>query len=640
MSHITLSIETIYQKILSDVEEVGLSEDQVANLVDSLCPEYLVEYSHDDDSVVYGSRPGLSWSDFVDLDDPIQKQILLYVVNNPKTFFVLYNTQKGKSRISSREMGKWAVEPDLKVVSIVIVDNDKTLADQSSDGFLKNIDNSEVITLSSNSSVNIDQILDKIHAYGADVHGIYNKKMPVIVALQNPAQMKKIVRIMAEIKRLANFPQFPSPLRYGVIVDEADKTYPAIRETLLPFIRDPVALHQIGFVSATDGDLFDDYEECYNAKMYQADSDSADYRAIHTRDSVIHRINLNSRKQSPNDYAEMIMRDHADHFFRSISLASGEIYFPKIIVNGNTSVRDMEKFAKSRVVAGFHALTFNQSGIKVYQEGEAVKTYKTKGKKFNELLMEIYTSLRLDQKPMVIIGRRKVDRGLGFHYPDPRGGLIFTDVILGHIEDRNTAVQKAGRGAGIIAQCPQYSGEVHYWTDDKTACSVLNHNRVVDAANSLSGAHSVLQAYTTAREQVQFESPTLLRTPDYIVCNITFASKIEAEQWCERNCQWTITKTNRRGEQTTKTYGTSACGLYRFDADSNEYRPANPRNATHFTWRKGTHWPRGKREIESEEDTRASSDLGWGAEDSARIIPVFGEDREIRYIVIYKPARR
>ena len=110
----------------------------------------------------------------------------------------------------------------------------------------------------------------------------------------------------------------------------------------------------------------------------------------------------------------------------------------------------------------------------------------------------------MEDKPVIIIGRRKVDRGLGFHYaPREPGteGLIWTDIILGKIEDANTAVQKAGRLAGIIAQCPQYYGKCTYWTDERTQRDILRHNRIVDEANKLSGC-TILQAVTRGTVKV------------------------------------------------------------------------------------------------------------------------------------------
>jgi hypothetical protein len=78
-------------------------------------------------------------------------------------------------------------------------------------------------------------------------------------------------------------------------------------------------------------------------------------------------------------------------------------------------------------------------------------------------------------------------------------GLIWTDMIMGNkIEHLPTAVQKAGRGAGIIRQCPQYSGEFHYWIEKENAKQIKRHYEKVDVVNELPGSNSLLQAITHA----------------------------------------------------------------------------------------------------------------------------------------------
>ena len=512
--------------MLQDLDDKCPSEDEFAEHITDLCRiGYLNERICDEDSVVYETRIGLQWTDFFEEPDPIKKQILLYLVDNPKTFFILYNTQKGKSRISGKELEKWSKDTNYKVVGIVIVDNDKTLAEQSSSGFKDSIgENVTVFTLSSMSGTKLPEIITYINAYGSDDYDEY--KMPVIVALQNNAQIGRIIEIMENIRRKANHPTKPSKLRYGLLFDEADKTYPPVRDIFLPYIRDD-SLYRLGFVTATDGDLLhlDEYEECCNAKMIQADSDSPDYRAIHTKEAAVHKTE--TLKLKPNDYAEKIIRENLPHFTDPIVLPSGEIYYRKVIVNSNVSVRDMVNFARNRTAMGCYAMTFNQSGITLYVPDGNTKRFKTRGRRLNENIMGIYKLYRLNDRPLYVIGRRKVDRGLGFHFAprvkDPihmrlddnhpeivienGEGIIFTDLILGQVKDKATATQKSGRGAGIIAHCPQYPGVIHYWTDKSTADSIIQHNTMVDIANGLTGAYSAFQATTAAREQLRESTP-------------------------------------------------------------------------------------------------------------------------------------
>jgi hypothetical protein len=163
----------------------------------------------------------------------------------------------------------------------------------------------------------------------------------------------------------------------------------------------------------------------------------------------------------------------------------------------------MRDFAMKRVADECNAITINMFGIKVYRPGSEVKVCLFKGKKFNRALFDICIELDLGSRPLFIIGRRKVDRGVGFHYAPRDGsiGLVWTDMILGRITEKDTAVQKAGRLAGIIASCPQYSGQIHYWTDESTARAIREHNEKVDFANRQPGC-SALQATERAKAEI------------------------------------------------------------------------------------------------------------------------------------------
>jgi hypothetical protein len=208
---------------------------------------------------------------------------------------------------------------------------------------------------------------------------------------------------------------------------------------------------------------------------------------------------------------------------KPITLLSGEIYYKKIIVNSNAKTEDMRHFAKWSNNKGINAIVFNGYGgssVKVYKIGSPIETHKTKGKKFNELLFYIYKKLNLNEKPLIIIGRRKVDRGLGFHYcprtndkitidgsmgsliTNNREGLIWTDEILGRIDNKDIAVQKAGRLAGIIGNSPQYPKNIHYWTDEYTEKLIRKHNTIVDYTNNNSGC-SISQAVKEAEKNVK-----------------------------------------------------------------------------------------------------------------------------------------
>jgi hypothetical protein len=536
-SRVLSTPDILYDRVRGDNDDF-IDETLFRIKLDELVDIGFIETSVCDDQTYYSAKPGLKYSDFVHIDDSVKQEALLSLVDNPTTFFILLNTQKGKMRKVALEIKQWASDKTKKVVAFLGVDNDKTLADQSVDGLEKNIAIDQpvkIFTLSSNSKTSYDTIKTYIDAYAAEIveDGVEPEyPMPVIALLANPKQNEKMLRLLYHIHRKVT--NNNSLLRYGIIFDEADKIYPSLREKSITvdgnrvslrsyILESNVSLYRLGFVTATDGNLLDeDYPECANAYMYPVIIDPEDerhYRALHLHEAITHTTPYTSRHNN-NSYAKQILDDNNDHFMTPITLSGGEVYYRKVIVNSNAKTEDMKQFAKFCNSIGMYSLVFNGyagASVKVYNNGNVIKTHKTKGKKFNEVLFYIYKKHKLNDKPLVIIGRRKVDRGLGFHYcprvndevciegdigqliTNDREGLVWTDEILGRIDDKNTAVQKAGRLAGIIGNSPQYPGETHYWTDEYTEDLIRRHNTIVDTVNTMRGS-SALQAVRHAEE--------------------------------------------------------------------------------------------------------------------------------------------
>jgi hypothetical protein len=533
-SKVHCTYDGLYDRVRGDKEDF-IDDDSFRSHVNELVDIGFIETGVVDDFTLYSAKHGLKWSDFVHIDDSIKKSILLLLVENPTTFFVLQNTQKGKMRIASIEIKNWGQDTTKKVVAFMIVDNDKTLADQSVDGVLKTFGDQKVkiFPLSSSSRTTFDEIKTYIDAYASDIVEVGTEPeypMPLIALLANPKQNEKMLKLLHHIHKKVIHHR--SLLRYGIIWDEADKTYAALREKQTNIdginvscrtyiVEHNIALYRLGFVTATDGNLLDaEYPECANAYLYPVDiapEDTEHYRALHHPESITHRIPFTS-KHTNNTYSMEILEKNQAHFMTPITLPTGEIYYRKVIINSNAKTEDMKQFAKWCNSKGMNALVFNGFGgssIKIYRTGHTIETHRTKGKKFNELLFYIYKKVNLNDKPLIIIGRRKVDRGLGFHYcprnndeilidgdmgilsTRNREGLVWTDEILGRIDDKNTAVQKAGRLAGIIGNSPQYPGRLHYWTDEYTENIIRRHNVIVDTSNNSSGC-SVLQAFKHA----------------------------------------------------------------------------------------------------------------------------------------------
>lgn len=522
--------DQLYDEVKGDNDEF-ICEDEFELLLDQLVDNSLIDVGLVstvvlNDDTYYFARPGLKWKDFCHIDSHVIKTILLRLMQNPGTFFVLMNTQKGKMRITANIIKKWS-QNTKRIVTFMIVDNDITLAEQSVSAIERTFGTQPVklFSLSSNSASNFEMIKMYIDAYAGNLE----YPMPVIVLLCNTKQCEKKLRLQDHIdKKCRN----GSLLRFAEVWDEADKTYPALRDKSTMIDGIPIscntftchrtdALHELGFVTATEGELLEDYPECANACLHIPDIDPEDeqhYRAFHHADSFIHENTFSGHTH--NSYAMHILTTHSPHFMTPITLSIGERYFRKVIINSSGKTSEMNTFAKWCFTNGMYSIVFNGYGglsLKVYKNCTP-EVYKTKGKRLNELLYYLYKKLNLTDKPLIIIGRRKVDRGVGFHYC-PRtndeitvefekklgplviknkDGLVFTDEILGKIKDKDDAVQKAGRCAGIIGDSPQYPGNIHYWTDKSTAQLIKHHNKMVDQCNV--EGYTVLQAVTRAEK--------------------------------------------------------------------------------------------------------------------------------------------
>lgn len=448
-------------------------------------------------------------------------------IHTMKEFFILQNTQSGKLALTTEEIQKWASMSSYKVITFFISSNDRTLIDQSSEGisyFLKQ--RSNIFVLSSNAHVNLEQIKTRIELYANDRLGRH--EMPIITTLANKHQNTRVLELVHFIQQLS----VHTPVKYGFIFDEADATYPLLREQnvlvgkkLLHyhsiFVEDQTCLHRVGFVTATEGCLAQaDYPECANAILQQCvPKNSENYRAIHTVDAVYHPYESDS--QTHNEYALEVLTKNRKHFFGKVKGS-----YRKVIIHSNALTSEMQDLAEKCVSMGMNALVFNMEGLALYTTSSKGDITPLRGKRFNQTLFEVVATRALDQKPLVIIGRRKVDRGLSFHYAPRDGskGLIWTDMIMGEVEDLSLAVQKFGRMAGIIAHCPQYTGSCHYWSTDNALQRCIEKNRANDRANTYASDLTLSQALAQASaseerfvEKLPFGDPSLPERFEYYV---------------------------------------------------------------------------------------------------------------------------
>jgi hypothetical protein len=520
-------------------EEFPIEEEAFVRHIDELVSIGFIQRVANSatDEVSYTGRPGLQFADFAEFDNPIKQQILSEFVENPATFFILFNTQKGKSKLVQDELMKWS-RSDKLIVAFVMLTNDTTLGDQSMNGLTSRMSAENVPTtlfgLSSTSktSSSVAQICSYIDSY---IHYPDENPMPIIAALTNEAQIKKVLEIIQHVCRRCK----TSPnLRYGMIWDEADQTYPRVRdksfhiktETLCVrkfTLDDTRCLHRNGFVTATEGTLIEAYPECASAHSDKTEQDEQDkqyYRAIHHPDAIVEILSSTLNTKKNNDSFKTTFATKEDYFMDPIIIDGTSIY-RKTIINSNASNADMTSLASFLYSKGCHTMTFNQTGLSVRVKGDSeTKVFKTKGCSFNEILFYAYKRFGLHTAPLMIMGRKKVDRGLAFHYA-PRSyhgivpktlefgkygpietdgveGLIWTDLYLGKVDIKSTAVQKVGRLTGIFAHCPQYTGTITFWMTASTATIVCNHYKLVDATNIQLGCATIEQAMNRAKDTV------------------------------------------------------------------------------------------------------------------------------------------
>ena len=525
-----MNLVEINDQLEDKLDEEDIDDDNIRAHLDELVEIGKIERRYHDDDVLYCAVPGVNWANIHMIDNKYKKNILLLLIANPTTFFVLQQAQSGKMRICALEMKQWSLNPAIKPVAVFITQNDRTLADQSADGIssICGALNAEMFVLSSSTKTTLRDIKLYIDAYA---YAPGNYKMPVIVVLANQPQHKRVMEVLDHI--LTSVRIHNSKLRYGLIFDEADDTYPKLRNisvrlhngnnvSYLTYINQEVALHRLGFVTATEGSLLDeDYPECANAYLYPVEIEEtqrANFRGFHSTDTIV-KIVRHPRAMSNNTYAEKILDSESEYFATPILDRNNHPYFRKIIINSDMRVASMRLLAAKCNRDGIHALVFNQNGVTLCRAGGGTKRFKVKGERFSERLYYIYKTERLNDRPLVIIGRRKVDRGLGFHgiprltqgvepvldgvngrIPiDGIDGLVWTDEILGHIENPSAAVQKAGRLQGVIAQCPQFT-TITFWTDQSTADIVTNRCTTTDHVNSERGC-SIIQAMSHAKQR-------------------------------------------------------------------------------------------------------------------------------------------
>ena len=424
-----------------------------------------------------------------------------------KNITIMRNTQSGKTGIITKLIHQFQSEPGVKPVVFFITMNDRILANQSAIRIEETLDAShgcKSFILSSDYRVTIPQVNKYISKY-ATSHS--NRiKMPLFSVLTNRFQLEKVYTIMNYIKSL----QEETPeLRMIAIFDEADSTYPLMESTYpilyTTYFKEYNNNHvQIVFASATIKSLLD-YPECFNSILWREDKplSTPHYRSPHHPEAISKISNEGVR--SKNEYAFHCLRENLRHFTTPISPGN----YRKVIINSGAQCKEMESLATALIEMKFDAaMVVNMHGVSLYRSGHKKKLcVQDKEEQFNEFLYRIYTDYKLTKGPIAIIGSRKVDRGITYHYVPPNGsGLIWTDIILGKIKVTADAVQKAGRLAGHVAHCSSYTPGT-YWAEQHTWDNIVDHFKLVDEINKKKyNNYDFGETYTKVIDKVEQET--------------------------------------------------------------------------------------------------------------------------------------
>ena len=339
-----------------------------------------------------------------------------------------------------------------------------------------------------------------------ELYSLGRRGMPIIISLPNDTQLDKVISsVYKPINVLPN-------LEHMTLIDEADEVYKdKFRNKILPYICLPNTTIPtskntgVYFTTASHDDFIEKYPEVQEAEQLPIVLDDIVkqyYRDIDHPDSInpVPTLRQQSEKkeggiitrvaETNGKYAERIIRDHPDHFFGKVKDS-----YRNIIIHADFENSKQVDLAHILAALGIGSIVINQSGFriifpKINGQPEladiSIKAKSMKGKQLNEQLYAMVNNplhSSLKSAPLAMIGHKKIRRALTYHSAPRKETdlrcLLFTDIIVGHIEISALAVQVLGRLNGVIAHRPEYCGNLWYWVDQRTREMVLRQVRIV-----------------------------------------------------------------------------------------------------------------------------------------------------------------
>jgi hypothetical protein len=439
------------------------------------------------ESEFYGTFRNISKK--TEYNTELEKEIHFRLKNDNKLWTIFLNCQKSKT---AQVIKRLKEINNTKTVSIIMCQNDSQLALQTSERINNELTlDTKVFVLTSavNRKPNYDddsivynpKIADLLKYVLNYLTGKTGYLYPVIVGLTNYLQIEKVIAILEATVKLPD-------TGYHLFFDEADATYHNLRPKLLKFIMtDDVNTHTHNkgtyWITATGFSLINgvhSYKECKIAHQYDiqiSDFIKNNYFGINDDNAVIHKID------NKDDKLFSIIQSNIEHFTKPLNDGT----YRRIIGISSFVTDDQIIDAIGLKNVGFNVISINSKGLLLHNKDSATVVLTQKFKEFNKSLahlyhQSIYSSI-LKSKPLIILGNRKVDRGLTFHYaPDENSKIppmLWTDIVIPQTENWKRAVQMTGRVAGIIKHISPFK-EIHYWIETKTLKRIEKYVSITD----------------------------------------------------------------------------------------------------------------------------------------------------------------
>jgi hypothetical protein len=562
----SLTKENIYETITADPSEGGyprfqtLSFEEFERELDNLRQaNRVLQFINEDSEVCYT----INTTEIRDynhlrlimrtLDDLSKVIYSVLSINQNKAFWTIkLGQQKTKTDQMIKSLVKYMnllrQQGAPKIIPFLFSLNDLDLSDQTMQRFLKRFTRDHKIFVLSSGKVsnlsveyqdrveyinarNIQHILDHIELY---VEG--RRQMPIIISLPNPTQVKKVCNIIDFIKNLHTQGR---NCGFASWYDEVDAIYKLLREFLLHHIcsfenEKPVPTpYNLGqyYVSATiDQELTADFPEISAADQIPIALEpdvEPNYRNIDHEDSTNPVPTLYQRStESNNSFILRVVTEYIEYFKKKNKQRNGVEVFKRTIALADLSNAKQEALARKLARLGMASIVFNQSGFILYYPSEGgydtrrIKRngrsdLKLKGMAVNEKLFTIYKHYPiLSNFPLFILGNKKIDRGLSFHYAPKdlnEEAFLLSDEIMGCFDrgQKRRACQAAARLWGVIGHRPEYVGYIGHWFDSRTSEMVLRDARLTKhiELNSVimeSITHLMNEAESNVEEEIEY----------------------------------------------------------------------------------------------------------------------------------------